>query len=371
MRALAVVICLALGVVAVPAAARTPAPKIRSTTFPRTTTVGQPWRAVVSVLPPARASLVASGASTLGTRLVATTKRGVYKATLRFPRRGTWKVSARVGSRTFRLGSVAVDVARDPLLVNPFTVAVEPAGTLLVGQLDGGTLVRLAPEAKAATVADRARIAHVAVAPSGTAYVVAIDVHAVFRLDGNLLVPFATLASPTSVAADTDGNVYVAEYDGWIRRIAPGGAISTVAGTGTEGSGGDGGPATGASLFHPHGIAAGPNRMLYVADTENRRLRRIDLASGTITTLSADVGVVVSVAVAPDGRIFAADLIRDGAGGGVTVTTPAGQTTRIYSGDVNGVAVAGDGTVYATALESKRILRLEPGSRVWRTVARG
>ena len=81
--------------------------------------------------------------------------------------------------------------------------------------------------------------------------------------------------------------------------------------------------------------------------------------------------MVVSVAVAPDGSVFAADIPRDGDGGGVTKTTSAGQTTRIHSGAVNGVAVGPDGTVYANLRESKRILRLRPGARVWESVARG
>jgi hypothetical protein len=124
--------------------AATPTSKIRAVSFPRSATVGQKWRAVVSVVPPARAVLRATGPGALTARLVATRRSGIYNGTLTFSRVGTWAVSVRVGRRSFRLGSVQVDVARDPLLVDPFTIAVESGGTLLVGQLRGGTLVRLA-----------------------------------------------------------------------------------------------------------------------------------------------------------------------------------------------------------------------------------
>jgi sugar lactone lactonase YvrE len=383
--AVAVSLLLAAGTVA--ADARAPAPKVRALSFPRTAIVARPWRITVSVSPPARGSVRATGAGSLAARLVATRRRGVYAATLRFPRPGAWTVSARTGSRSTRLGTVAVDLAADPLLVDPFTVAVERTGTLLVGQLHGGTLVRTAPGGRASTVVNRAGIGDVAVAPSGAVYVVPVDVDTVYRLDGGTLVPFAgsgarghggdggpaldaTLAGATGAAADARGDVYVAEYDGWIRRVAPDGTISTVAGVGAEGFGGDGGPATAASLFHPHGVAVGPDGAIYVADTENRRIRRIDPATATIATSASDVGVVVSVAVAPDGTVYAADIARDGAGGGVTATR-GGRTTRISTIEANGVSVGPDGSVYASRETAKRIVRLRPGSRVWETVARG
>ncbi len=168
------------------------------------------------------------------------------------------------------------------------------------------------------------------------------------------------------------GNIYVTDYVGWVKKITPGGVVTAIAGNGTEGYSGDGGPATAAQLFHPHSLALGPDGALYVADTENRRIRRIDLATGTISTFGGDVGITVSLAIAADGTVYSADVVRDGAGGGVTRTTPAGQTTRLVTArEANGVAVAPNGTVYVNLWEPKRITRLDRRTGALVTVARG
>jgi hypothetical protein len=360
---------LALLVTATAAAA--PAPHVRAVSLPRSGVVGAPWRSTVSISPAtARASLVATGPGTARARLTRTKKPGIYAATLRFSKAGDWRVAVALGRRTVPLGRVAVDVAQDPLLRDPFAIAAEPGGTLLVGQLRSGDLVRLAPRGRAAKVATASGLKHVTFSPSGTVYAIGNDV--LLRLDGSALVQVGgALPGATSAAADSSGNVYVAQYDGWIRKVAPDGTTFTVAGNGQEGFGGDGGAATAAVLDHPHGIALGPDGAIYVADTENRRIRKIDPATGRISTLSAGVGLVVALAVAPNGTVYAADVARAGAGGGVTATTATGTTTRVYSGDVNGVTVAPDGSVYVNAWAQKRILLLDPKTRKTETVARG
>lgn len=109
---------------------------------------------------------------------------------------------------------------------------------------------------------------------------------------------------------------------------------------------------------------------LYVADTENRRIRRIDLETGLITTFGGDVGITVAVAVAADGTVYSADVRRDRAGGGITRTTPQGVTSRLTS-TANGVAVGADGSVYVNLWEYKRIDRVDPRSGTVEPVARG
>lgn len=357
---------LAAFAVTLPATVTAATPPVRVVTLPRTGVVGTAWQVVLRATK--APTVVATGPATL--RAKATGKRGVFRATLRFTRAGTWRIAATLGGRTTRLGVVAVDVARQPLLNNPFTVAVVPSGSLLVGQLDRGPLVRVSG-GRAAVAASGLGIFHVTTAPSGAAYVAGDD-GAVHRLEGNRFVRVTEPMDASSVAVDQAGNLYVALYRGWIKRIAPDGTVATLAGDGTEGYSGDGGPATAAQLFHPHSIALGPDGALYVADTENRRIRRIDLATGRISTLGGDVGLVVSVAVAPDGTVYCADIVRGGAGGGVTSITPQGTATALMRApDTNGVAVGGDGTLYVTRFEVKRILRLDPRTHAVETVARG
>lgn len=90
-----------------------------------------------------------------------------------------------------------------------------------------------------------------------------------------------------SLAIAADGTVYVADsLNHRIRRIDTDGVITTIAGNGTAGYGGDGGDATAAQLDNPRDIELGPDGNLYVADTENHRIRVIDLAAGTIDTFA-------------------------------------------------------------------------------------
>jgi sugar lactone lactonase YvrE len=385
---------VATAAVTLASAARSPSPTVRRVSWSSAAIVGAQWRATIAVrrggkpYSGRRPSLAARGPEWVRGRVLATRRPGVFRLTLTLQRAGTWVVSATIGGRPTRLGTVAADIARDPLLTSPFAIDVEPSGTLPVGQLPQGGVVRVVRGQRATSVIPEISVADLAVAPDGATYVVSNTTARVFRLEGGSLVPFAgtgedghsgdggqaieaKLTGPTSVAADAAGNVYVAEYAGWIRRIAPDGTISTIAGVGREGFSGDDGPATAAELFHPHGVAVASDGAVLVADTENRRIRRIDPASHTITTVASDVGVVASVVGAPDGTVYSADLVRDGTGGGVTAVSPGGQPRRIYSQEANAVAIAPDGSLYANGLSAKRILVYHPQRRSWETIARG
>ena len=96
----------------------------------------------------------------------------------------------------------------------------------------------------------------------------------------------ADLNEPSEVRFDKQGNMYFVEMQNHIvRRVdAKTGVISTLAGTGQPGFSGDGGPAAKARFHRPHSIELDGQGSLYVADISNHRIRRVDLAKGTIET---------------------------------------------------------------------------------------
>jgi hypothetical protein len=95
----------------------------------------------------------------------------------------------------------------------------------------------------------------------------------------------ALLNGPTRLRLDDAGNLYICDTDNHaVRRLAPGGMITTVAGTGTVGYSGDGGPADEAQLNSPYDVRFSPSGNLYIADAGNNVIRRVD-HSGVITTV--------------------------------------------------------------------------------------
>ncbi len=162
----------------------------------------------------------------------------------------------------------------------------------------------------------------------------------------------ATLDGPRGVGLDAAGNFYIADTgNSVVRRVGTNGVISTVAGTGDRGFSGDGGPALSAQLFRPVSVAAGQDGSLFISDSNNRRVRKVD-GTGTITTFAGDgdidegedevpatqVGLTIPEGLAVDatGNLLIVDSFtgrtRSVSADGV-ISTIAGTGNRGFNGD--------------------------------------
>lgn len=193
------------------------------------------------------------------------------------------------------------------------------------------------------------------------------------------------LVLPAGVAYDGAGNLFLSESSTHrVLRVSPQGVLTTVAGTGTQGFGGDGGPATAALLDTPTGLAFSPSGSLYVADTHNHAIRRIDPGGTIFTVLKSTELNPTFVAVDVGGNIFFADsrnhLVRrwDAASG--ALSTVAGDGTEGFAGDggaataasldsPSGIAVDAAGNVFVADSRNHRIRRIDAITRVISTIA--
>jgi hypothetical protein len=129
--------------------------------------------------------------------------------------------------------------------------------------------------------------AHVRAQSPGTIAAIAGTGATGFSGDGGAATA-AQIGSAQDVAVDTSGNVFIADTDNnRVRKIASDGTITTVAGTGTAGFAGDGGPANQAQLNRPVSLAVDGSGNVYIADNLNNRVRKVS-ANGTITTFAGD-----------------------------------------------------------------------------------
>ncbi len=213
----------------------------------------------------------------------------------------------------------------------------------------------------------------------------------------------ALLNGPFDIGFEPGGNLYFSDtFNHRIRRVeARTGIIMTVAGSGEAGHAGDGGPATKAAFNEPYGIAVDHAGNIYVADRRNHCVRRIDRSSGVVTTFAGNGGAgfggdggpaARAGMVEPNGlafdpdqrRLFIADVadhrvrVVDLALG--TIATFAGSGEAAHSGDGGPAAAAGvwgaravkvapDGRVYILERQGSSLRAVEPRSGVISTVA--
>jgi len=197
----------------------------------------------------------------------------------------------------------------------------------------------------------------------------------------------ANLYNPVSIAVDAIGNLYIADASHRIRKVDTNGIITTIAGTGTYGYSGDGGPATAANIYFPSGVQLDNAGNLYFGDSYNRRVRKID-ANGIITTVagngvrdysgdggpatSAKLSYPADIAIDVNGNLYILDWdnhrIRKVDINGI-ITTVAGTGIAGYSGDGGpaifaklnypyGVAVDVTGNLYITDSFNYRVRKV-------------
>ena len=264
------------------------------------------------------------------------------------------------------------------LLNDPFDVAVDGAGNIYISDWGNARIRRVDSTGTITTVAGTGEHGN--------------------KGDGGPAVE-AQLNAPTGLALDGAGNLYIADSGNHrIRRIDTEGIITTIAGTGERGNAGDGGPATRAKLNFPNGMALDGAGNLYFSDRRNHRVRRIDTL-GTITTIAGsggmkghggDGGPAVmaqlsgphGLAVDGSGNLYIAetpnDRIRRVDTSGV-ITTVAGTGEEGHGGDgvpavmaqlssPHGLAVDGSGNLYIANTSNHRIRRVDT-SGVITTVA--
>src|SRR5229473_3205009 len=229
----------------------------------------------------------------------------------------------------------------------------------------------------------------------------------------SLATPLATPAQTASVSAlnvplilpsalvfDAAGNLYIAETGNHvIRKVDPTGNITTIAGTGAQGFSGDAGPATSATLDSPQGLALDTANNLYIADTHNHRIRKLNLTTSILITIagtttpgfsgdkasatSAQLNLPTALALDASNNLYLADTgnhrIRKISAAGI-ITTIAGTGTQGFSGDstpatstaINsptGLALDAANNLYLADTHNHRIRKITATTGIITTIA--
>ncbi|MFF2721305.1 RICIN domain-containing protein [Streptomyces sp. NPDC058011] len=264
-------------------------------------------------------------------------------------------------------------------LNRPYGIAVDSTGSLYFSDYNNHRVRKISTDGKISTVAG-----------AGAGY----------RGDNGPAVS-AQLNCPREVAVDASGSVYITDAANHrVRVITPDGKINTVAGTGTAGSSGDGGPAAKAQLNYPLGVAVDGTGALYISDHGNHRVRKIP-ADGKISTVagtgvagfkgddgpaaSAQLSGPYALAVSDADVLYITDgnnhRVRKVAADG-SISTVAGKGTAGFSGDGGpatsaqlnlplGVVVDSTGTLYISDYNNHRVRKVTPDGEITTLAGKG
>lgn len=390
MARLAAVAAVVLALLVSAAAASTARISARLVSPTEHVTAGRAWAATVVVRNGrrpfvGRVSVVATGAlgrRTFGTRRVR--PAGRYRARVVLPGGGEWALSVRAGRRPIRVAALDVRGAGPPISRPHGFELAEEHGDLLVPDMDGTGFyeVSLRTLAKTLVGAGFRHPMFLNFGPGGFLYVA--DEHRIWRFEpdgsktaiaGNGTRGLAGDGGPATSAQlgghgdfafDAAGNLYISEYDNGVRIVTPDGRIDTLGGIGREGYSGDGGPARLAAFGAPHGLDVLPDGTVIVADSHNGVLRRIDGATRIVTTIARGFSAPVGVDARADGSIYVADAQLDH----VVRLAADGSRTQLGRGFLTPSSVVVDRAgrfVYVSEFDGRRITRLD--ARTGRTTA--
>ena len=213
----------------------------------------------------------------------------------------------------------------------------------------------------------------------------------------------ATMYEPYSLAIDADGSVYIVDrLNAVVRKVDPDGIITTVAGTGEPGYSGDGGPGNEAQMREPNDCFLDGRGGLLIADIQDQRVRRLDIATGVITTVAGngekvrggdglpatEASILGARAVCMDGAGNTYIAEREGNGVRVVGTdgimgTVAGASSELgYAGDggpaisstwagPKGIRCDAAGNIIVTDTENHAIRRIDAATHIVTTIAGG